>query len=160
MKQITSDQFIRLLRLLSIFMAASLLTLAFVFSVLVVMRPPESSELWMLRYIPYFVSFISIPMSVFIFRQTIGKSKGGTLAQKLKMYRTAYIMRLALIEAPGLMAVVFFYITTDWITLIPAFLSAFFLLGRLPSAEKIIDELSLTGEDAEKMLRPDEIVMS
>jgi hypothetical protein len=76
-----------------------------------------------------------------------------SLAEKLKGYQSAMIIRFAFMEGPSLVALVFFYITGDYIFLgVSAFVILAFLFNR-PSKSLIIRHLQL--HDDERLLLED-----
>lgn len=75
------------------------------------------------------------------------------LAEKLKGYQSAMIIRFAFMEGPSLVALVFFYITGDYIFLaVSAFIILAFLFNR-PSKSLISRHLQL--HDDERLLLED-----
>lgn len=76
-----------------------------------------------------------------------------SLTEKLKGYQSAMIIRFAFMEGPSLVALVFFYITGDYIFLgVSAFIILAFLFNR-PSKSLIIRHLQL--HDDERLLLED-----
>jgi uncharacterized integral membrane protein len=76
-----------------------------------------------------------------------------SLFEKLKGYQSAMILRFAFMEGPSLVALVFFYITGDYIFLgVSAFIILAFLFNR-PSKSLIIRHLQL--HDDERLLLED-----
>ncbi|MCX7743320.1 MAG: hypothetical protein N2167_02020 [Flavobacteriales bacterium] len=159
MNQTTTQSYLSTLRFISLAMAGGV----FFFTATMVIL--KIGQLQMLekytifyRYIPYFFSFISIPISTFLFKNTIGKRTGNSLKQKLIAYRSAHILRTALIEAPGLIAGVMFFISGDWIALIPAPIALLFILLNIPNSNRIIQELALEEQESRLLHTPDSIL--
>lgn len=76
------------------------------------------------------------------------------LAEKLKGYQTAMVVRLAIMEGPSLLALILFYITGDYTFLgVSAFIILAFLFNK-PSRPAIIRHLQL--HDDERMLLEDQ----
>jgi hypothetical protein len=112
------------------------------------------SQEFIYRYFSYFFSFVSIPISTWLFKNTIGKKTGNTLREKLIAYRSAHILRTALLEIPGLIAVTIFSISGDWIALIPAPIALIFIVLNIPSPQRIILELELDEKEASVLHAP------
>lgn len=149
MMKYTSRSYILSLRKLS-FSIAGFLLLLVASIILIRLSNEHETQIYsaVYRYIPYFFSFVSIPISTFIFKKIIEKRTLKVLTEKLMAYRQAHILRIALIESPGILAACIFLISGDWLTLIPVPLSLIFILVNNPSSQKIIDELGLEGEEA------------
>lgn len=159
MNQVTTRSYLSTLRILSLAMAGAVL---FFTTTMVILRLGEAQTMEehtvIYRYVPYFVSFISIPVSTFLFKNTIGKRTGNSLKEKLIAYRSAHILRTALIETPGLIAGAMFSISGDWIALIPAPIALLFILLNIPTSDRIIQELALEGKDASLLHHPDSVL--
>lgn len=155
MSDVTTRSYLFTLRLLSMAMAGAILF----FGITVIMlqiggEQPAENQGVIYRFIPYFFSFVSIPVSTLLFKNTIGKKPANTLREKLIAYRSAHILRTALIEAPGLIACAMFSISGDWIALIPAPIALVFILLNIPTPDRIIQEVALEGKDASRLHSP------
>lgn len=159
MNQVTTRSYLSTLRILSLAMAGAVL---FFTTTMVILRLGETQTMEehtvIYRYVPYFFSFISIPVSTLLFKNTIGKRTGNSLKEKLIAYRSAHILRTALIEAPGLIAGAMFSISGDWIALIPAPIALLFILLNIPTPDRIIQELALEGKEASLLHHPDSVL--
>lgn len=156
MNEVTTRLYLLTLRVLSIAMAVVILF----FGVTVIVfqlggEQPAENEGVIYRYIPYFFSFVSIPVSTLLFKNTIGKKTGNTLREKLIGYRSAHILRTALLEASGLIACSMFSISGDWIALIPAPIALIFILLNIPTPDRIIQELEIEGKEASLLHTPE-----
>ncbi len=159
MNQVTTRFYLSTLRILSVAMAGSILIFT---TTIVILQLEETQTIEehtiIYRYIPYFFSFISIPISTLLFKNTIGKRTGNSLKEKLIAYRSAHILRVALLEAPGLLAGAMFSISGDWIALIPAPIALLFILLNIPTSDRIIQELELEGNEASLLRDPDSVL--
>ena len=87
----------------------------------------------------------------FLFKKTISKIQNSmTLSEKLKNYRTAFIIRLSLVEGPAVVSTFIYYTTLNMIYLILAGLLILCMLSIAPKKEKIAVHLSLNREEKVK----------
>ncbi len=112
----------------------------------------------LLFVVPMFI-IGGIYASMQIFKSKLNLAKGKTdLTDKLNHYRSACIIRWALLEAPGFLSLVVSFITGDLLFLgMTAIIIAYFISIR-PGVEKAIIELELDYEDKMKLSDPDAVI--
>ena len=74
-----------------------------------------------------------------------------SLEEKWIAYRALQIMKYALIEGAGLIAVVIFFTNGNILLLIIALILALTLYVKKPTIEKVVHDLKLTADEAEKL---------
>lgn len=91
-------------------------------------------------------------LSNFIFKMLIGKIEQNTsIENKLMTYRSALIIKYALMEGPSLFAIVAFLISGNAIFLaFSAVMILAFILQR-PNRDKIVQNLNLNGKEADTL---------
>jgi glucan phosphoethanolaminetransferase (alkaline phosphatase superfamily) len=97
-------------------------------------------------------------LSGFLFKKVLssGIKPGSTLKQKLVIYQTALIIRLALLEGPSLFGIVAFFLTGSlFFLIISATLVAYFIYIR-PTRNTIEEILELSYAEKEILNRRDE----
>jgi len=87
----------------------------------------------------------------FIFRKRIADSMGKTMIEKLVIYRQATIVRFALLEGPGLISIVFFFMTGNYLYMVIAGAMVLFMILNRPNDDMIATHLMLTEEDKQQM---------
>lgn len=86
-------------------------------------------------------------------KQVIKVDKGSDLISKLNFYRTFKIVSFALIEGTGLLALIGFIITENYLyILVFIFLLGFLFMIR-PSREGFITDFKISGDDTKHILR-------
>lgn len=78
-----------------------------------------------------------------------------SLQQKMDTFRSAFILRCALLEAPVLLAVIALFLTGDVINLVVFSVILVVYCLHYPSTDKIIDALPLNDEEI-RMIRDDQ----
>ncbi len=155
MSSVTTRSYLLTLRFISLFMAISIMIICIPFIILKLTNELSTkNEMMIYRYIPYFFSFIFIPISTYIFKRTIGMKIRNSLREKLFAYRSAHILRTSLLEASGIIAGAMLGISGDWIALIPAPLAIAFILINIPTPDRIIEELELEEKEAAMLHNP------
>jgi hypothetical protein len=114
---------------------------------------PVDEELHdILRFIVPTVFLGSLGASYFVPKMQIQNNlEGKSLEDKLLLYRTSVITRLALIEGPSLFAIVAFLMTGQPYYLIVTLLSLLIFASLKPSTNKCIVELHLSKEEADEI---------
>ena len=74
-------------------------------------------------------------------------NKDQEIKEKLQMYMNRQIMRLALLEGPSMLCIVFYILKSDMIFLLGSVVCIVFMLNARPKKEKIIEELEIRAED-------------
>lgn len=97
--------------------------------------------------------------SQMIFRNRLDQAKSRTnLPEKLGDYRSALIVRFALLEFPSFLSIVFCMITGEVIFLGLSGLIIAVFLSIKPTKDKAINELELNTSDVNSLNNPDHIV--
>ncbi len=92
-----------------------------------------------------------VVLSSYLYRRTVGTAMGKNLAEKLVIYRSAVVLRFAIIEGPALFSAVLYFLSGNYIFMvITGCLFVFMLLNR-PTDEMIAEHLMLTEEDKRKL---------
>ena len=119
---------------------------------------PEFGKLIM--FVALGMSVVLFPLGNFIFSNTIRKIPDGIkLSSRLNQYRSASLIRAALIEFPGILLVIGFWFSKNYLYLLPVLLFAFVILYILrPTAFKIAKDLSLTPEEADRLNDPKSMI--
>ncbi len=105
------------------------------------------------------LALIGLITAQFVYRNRLIQLKTlPDLKQKLTAYRGAFIVRTALIEAPGLFAVIAFLLTGNYIYIgIAGLIIAIFFVW-IPSKERIATSLDLNTEERHLIENPNAIV--
>jgi len=90
----------------------------------------------------------------FVFKMLVSKARGaGDVFAKLAMYRSAFLVRAALLEGSALLAIVAFYLTKDLLFMGVAIVLIFIFAFLRPTASGVIQDLELSGEEREVVNR-------
>ncbi|RAV99833.1 hypothetical protein [Pseudochryseolinea flava] len=153
----TSKQYIQRLQIIH---AAQMVMISIFSFIAYISRPALMEGHEMFLYILAAITMAGIVGSRFVFTMLITKAQNEpTLTAKLTRYLTAYIVRLAFLEAPGFFAAVIVLITGN----IYAFLATvgilmmFFLVRPTPDLIKL--ELQLGGDQRTRIEDPNGVVM-
>ena len=87
----------------------------------------------------------------FLFRKRIANSMGKTMIEKLVIYRQATIIRFALLEGPGLLSIILFFLTGNYLYMVITGAMVLFMILNRPTDEMIAVHLMLTEEDKKQM---------
>lgn len=95
----------------------------------------------------------------FLFKQQlVAAREKNTLGEKLNTYRTACIMRFALLEAPAILCIVAFMLTGNYFfAVVSAVVILVFLMNR-PTKSKLILDLELSGEEKAILDDPEAVI--
>jgi len=112
------------------------------------MNKPQLELGDILLYIVPLISLISVFMSFYIFNQRLNALKDEPgLSKKLADYRSALIVRWALVEGPSFFAIVSYLLTGNYLLLgFAIILIAIFILI-MPSSSKLDSDLELSWQD-------------
>jgi hypothetical protein len=80
------------------------------------------------------------------------------LLQKTAAYRSALVLRMAMLEVPVIFSIILFYLTSNYLNLAIAGVIILYFASLRPNREKISRELDLNPSDQHKMETPDEVV--
>jgi hypothetical protein len=110
-------------------------------------------------YSEYFVILIALVAAAgfvfgsFIFRKRIADSMGKTMIEKLVIYRQAMIVRFALLEGPGLISTILFFLTGNYLYMVITGAMVLFMIMNRPNDDMIATHLMLTEEDKQLMIK-------
>lgn len=119
-------------------------------SVLLILRMDEAPITPLGDFVVIGVALLAAVLTVlssFLFRKQIGETVGKNLAEKLVIYRTAITVRFALMEGPGLLAAVLYFISGNYLFLVITGAMFLFMLLSRPTEELIAKQLMLTEAD-------------
>jgi hypothetical protein len=103
----------------------------------------------LLIVVPIF-TLIGIFASNFVFKKKLNEiRKKSNLKEKMEEYRSALIIKLALIEAPSFFAVISFLLTGNYIYLGLAVILIIVFIIYTPNKTKFINELELTKKESD-----------
>ena len=87
-------------------------------------------------------------LSQWVFRKQIQSiSKNQPLSQKLEKYQKALLIKYALLEGPGFLAVIAYYLSGNALHLVIAIALIVYLFVQRPTVEKIKADLPLSYEE-------------
>ena len=106
-----------------------------------------------LIYVVPIIALSGYFLSQLLFRKQIQSiSKEEKLSFKLGKYQVASILKYALLEGPGILALLAYYSSGNALHLVIAIALIAYLFVQRPSADKIIKELPLTLEEERQFL--------
>ncbi len=76
------------------------------------------------------------------------------LSNKLVFYRSAQVVKYALLEAPSFFCIVFFMLTGNYVILVVLAVPLFLLIKEYPNKERCINDLSLSLKESDKLNDP------
>lgn len=120
--------------------------------------PEELDTMWI--YLLIASASIGLISSNFVVNGLIMRARSkATLAEKLRAYQTASLIRYALLEVPSMIGIVGFYLTgMYWFFTFTAVALAFFLLV-IPSRAKVCEVLQLSHDEITLLNDPKAVVM-
>lgn len=106
-----------------------------------------------LTYVPIAMLVLAIPISSFVFKNFLNQNvkKDAELFIKLGSYQAAHLVRVAVLEAAALMAVVSCFVTYTTINFITFGIALVFMIMAAPSAFKITEHLNLSPEEVKQL---------
>ncbi len=106
-----------------------------------------------ITFIPIGLTLILVPMSSFLFKKTLATNLNGKteLAQKLSSFQTAHLMKIAILEAAALLALVVCFVTRTTLNYFTFGIPLLLLLLSAPSAFKITELLHLSQEETSEL---------
>ncbi len=114
-----------------------------------VAKPDESNDL--LLYLPIAVAAIAIPASSIVFKSYLKGGSPQTLREKLSVFHTASIIRLAILEMAGLMSVVISLATGNVMILSVLAMVAIYMATLQPTILKITETMNLSAEERRQL---------
>ncbi len=101
----------------------------------------------------------SIAASFIFYRKKIEKLKlSENLIEKMSVYRSILIVKLALIEGPSFLGIVSYLLTSEIIFIFFGIAGIVFFILAFPAKEKIKNDLELNPTECMKLDNPDEII--
>jgi len=125
----------------------------FLLAIVFIAQPPVADlPALPLEWIVPFLSLSTSLISEWVYRKLVGQAvEKPQLADRLASYRTALLIRGALLEFGGLFAMVMFLITqTTWVLAFAA-LPIAFMVAKVPSLANVESELSLSQSEADQL---------
>lgn len=161
-RKISSESFFRMLLILFGAMLTSQLSMVGIFIYLSISGQitPEPHDVPELYYLVPIVACTGFGLSFLLPAKLVANAaQKPTLGDKLRGYQTAFIIRLSMLEAPALLGCIALYLTGgfDWL-IVNAIALPFFWLA-MPTKEKVIEALHLSGPEIELVNDPKAIVM-
>ncbi|MCB0535298.1 MAG: hypothetical protein H6574_10845 [Lewinellaceae bacterium] len=105
------------------------------------------------------VILLLLPAAFFLGRNRIEAARNlPTLKEKMMAYRTALVLRWALLEGSGLLAAVFFFLSRNTLLLAVAGVIILVFMLFVPSRERTISDLDLSTTEQAALDDPNEIV--
>ena len=158
-KQITSTEYFKGLNLIFLAMMVGQILFAGI-AYFISLDKTDENDLYsiMIMVVPM-VAISGFIGGRFLFQQQMqGISKNAALVEKMDKYRTASIIRFALMEGPAFLAIIGLIMTGQMVFLgIAALIIAFFYTLR-PTRDKAIKELGLNMTEQGKVNNPNEII--
>ena len=161
-RKISSASYFRLLMILFGAMLASQVAMAGVFVYLTISQQmAEDPELMsvMVFVVPVMATSM-IGLSFVVFSKLVNAAaEKSSLSDKLRGFQTATLLRMALLEAPSLLAAVSIFLTGSTYFLVVNAVSIVLLALTIPRKEKVIELLRLTSPEIDLLNDPSAIVM-
>ncbi len=108
-------------------------------------KPNESNEI--LLYLPIVAAAIALPASIVVFKSYLKQGSPQTLREKLSVFHTASLIRLAILEMAGLMSAVISLVTGNLMILGVLGLIAVYMATLRPTILKITEVMNLSPEE-------------
>jgi len=157
----TSKQYFRGLKIIHFALIMGLVAFVGVGSFLVSTSSASksSTDVELFSVIAPILAVIAFFTSFYLFKFYLKKAKElKTIKEKTTAYSTALIISLALLEAPGLFAVVITLMTSNLMFLIITAVMVAYMLTFHPSQERFIRDLELNREEQAMVMNPDAII--
>ena len=102
-----------------------------------------------LTYAPAVLLLIAFPLSSFLFRNHLGKSRSTNqhLRSKIETFQTANLIRMSIFETAGFFAVIGAYLTGNIYLLVVVVIVLFMFYLLRPSPTQMVIDLELTPEE-------------
>lgn len=98
------------------------------------------------------ISFVAVLLAFSVFKKKIEQArKNVALKEKFTEYRTACIIKYAMIEAASLLSIIFYLLTSKWNFIVIAVLLIFIFMSQNPIRQRIKTELMVDDTDVEEM---------
>lgn len=162
-KTLTSRQYLKQLNILFFAQAAVMLAFTTIVYVLVtigkIIPEPDEALNNLMTYALMAVIIICFSSAHFAYQFLVNKIDHTLpLQKKTPKYLGGLLVRSAMLELPGLFAVIVFFLTgNSYLLLIPLFVVVVFFLLR-PTPESIAEDMKLTAEELAQLRNPDAIV--
>lgn len=158
----TSREYFRTLKVAFFALVSGQLFFALI-SVLLIEMGKFTSGMTELRNVFLLIALVFIALGVttgiLVFRKRITSLREQTgLPEKMTGYRSALIVRYALLEIPAFVSLIFFLVTGDYLLLGLAFLVIIFFLTLIPTVPKAIADLELNYNEKKMISDPDAVI--
>lgn len=162
-RQITSEGYFRVLLILYAGMLMSQVTMAgtMIYLNLSSGLPPTNPEMeTTFLYVLVAAGTTGLGASFLLVNSLIARAADKpTLAEKLRGFQTATIIRYALLEAPSILGAVGFYLTGQYLFFIATGLAIVVFLLFMPTRPKVAEALRLSGDELRILEDPTAVVM-
>jgi hypothetical protein len=161
-RKVTSEGFFRILLILTGAMIMSQVSMVGAFIYLAIMGEllPDPAAAAIMVYVLPIVACTSFGASFFLPNMLMAKAADKpTLAEKMRGYQTAFMIRLILVELPAILACVTFYLSSEYYWLTVNAISILLLAMAFPSRQKAIDALRLSGPEVALVNDPKAVLM-
>ena len=134
-----------------------LMSIAVVLSVVMVYKAGAipvfaSEELGTIKAIVIIALLVGIPVShIFYYKKIKHINPKLQLAQKISMFKTAFIVRISVLEAIGLLAIIGYFVTADKSFLYMFGVVFVLFIIHAPTKQRISNDLELSEEEDEEL---------
>lgn len=133
----------------------------FIYLVVVEGQPTSEELLETMFYVVPAVAVSGFGASFVLHGRMLAKAaEKPNLTAKLQAYQVAFILRLALLEAPAFLGAIAFFLTGSFYFLAVNVVSILLVAMAFPSKERAIDALQLRHDELEKVNDPGAVVMT
>ena len=162
-KKQTSKEYFKLLSILHTSLLSAQLLFAFVSFYLnmnkVIDDSIQSLNAIFQFIVPVFIIGAIMGSSILFKTQMKTAKTKVTLAEKLNDYRSAFLVRCAMLEAPAMFAIVCYFLTANLLFLGFASLIIIYFVMTRPSPENTINDLELDQENRIRVSDPNSVVI-
>ncbi|NGP76926.1 hypothetical protein G3570_09800 [Balneolaceae bacterium YR4-1] len=103
-------------------------------------------------YLVLLLAGLLLWLSYFTYRNRISKIvKGSSLKERIDAFRSAAILRVALVEAASLVVIMAYLLSGDRMYLIVAIAPLFFFISTFPKEDKMIETLELSYSEVQQL---------
>lgn len=100
------------------------------------------------------IAAICIVAAHLLYQKKLTESKNSMVAlqDKLNHYTSSLILYHAICEAAGLFSIIIFFLTGNYYLLVVTGVMALLMISKIPTAQKLINELNLDGNDQQELI--------
>ncbi len=159
----TSGSYFRVLRILHIALTMGVMFFLGVGSYITFfsppITPPEEEFPFVYFTILLLISMSTVGIGLFVFRVILAKiPKQESLRRRLQVYQTAFLIKMALLEGPGLLSGVFLILTGKWIFVVVGVVLVAFMLMQVPTIDSVSQSLELPVTERGILENPQSII--